>query len=311
MSKPNFLIQQSPRMSIKESEKILDESLEIIGIILPSSTKHKNKIIKIEGKGTEKENKKEIKYIDLAKQVRNKGTSDIQSKVDSLDPLFRDSIEMSSPNWQINFTAEWAGYKKKLKGPFRNVPSEYDLSDDIQFYKDEACFESSEYNFEMVSRNYRGFLFSSIALIDSYINRHILFYNFKKYKSDNFIKLTESKNTEHRLELFINEFCNFNFSEFIKHEEWSDFKRLKTLRNEVIHSLNPFLGISLQEISQNLNLSINGIGTFLKVLQMGQNRHTLTFIERVRTSPVIHFNRITIKENGKYEEKLIRNKISR
>jgi hypothetical protein len=278
-----------------------------LNIVLPSAPKHKQAIIK--NQGTDKE--KKIKYIDLVKQIREFGTCEIQGDLDRTDMVFGGTFGMSSPNWQFSFTTEWAGYKKKLKGPFRNVPSESDLSDDIEFYKDETCIESCEYDFDMVARNYRGYLFSTIALIDSYINRHLILFEFKGENSSGFKELKESRNTEHRLELFIDTYCNFKFADFIKSKEWSDFKKLRLLRNEVIHSTNPYLGISLREIATNLNLSIHGIGTFLKKLQEGQGRLTLAFIERIRTSPVIHYNQVTLKAEGKFEEKKFINKISR
>lgn len=307
MENPNFLIQQSPRLSSKQSELIINEILKKLNIILPSSNKNKQSIIK--NKGTE--NEKHIKYFALVKQIRETGTCEIQEDLDRLDSVFGGTFGMSSPTWQLNSTTEWAGYKKKLAGPFRSYPSESELSDDIEFYKEETCIESNVYDFEMVARNYRGFLFSTIALIDSYINRHIILFKFKNRESDIFSELKESRIAERRLELFINEFCNFSFSDFVKSPEWSDFKKLKALRNEVIHSTDPYLGINLQEIASNLNLSINGVGTLLKKLQEGQNRISLGFIEKIRTSPVIHFNRVTIKAEGEFEEKTYFNKISR
>jgi len=307
MDNPQFLIQQNPRLSIKESEKIIDEILRRLNIFLPTKNRNRQSIIK--GKGTE--NEIHIKYSDLVKQIRENGICEIQKDLDRMDEVFGGTFAMSSPTWHLKTKTEWAGYSKELQGPFRNVPSESDISDDIEFYKEETCIESCNYDFDMVARNYRGYLFSTIALIDSYINRHIILFDFKGRKSNRFLELKESKNTEQRIELFIDEFCNFTFTDFIKSREWSDFKKLKTLRNEVIHSVNPFLGISIQEIASNLNLSINGIGNFLKRLQEGQNRISLGFIEKVRTSPIIHYNQVTIKSEGKFEEKKYINKISR
>lgn len=78
MENPQFLIQQSPRLSIKESENIIDELLKRLNILLPPMDKHKLSIIS--NKGTDKE--EVIKYIDLVKQIRKSGTCIIQIDLD-------------------------------------------------------------------------------------------------------------------------------------------------------------------------------------------------------------------------------------
>ena len=43
---PPFLVQQEPRLSIKESEKVINELLRRLNIVLPSAPKHKQAIAK-------------------------------------------------------------------------------------------------------------------------------------------------------------------------------------------------------------------------------------------------------------------------
>lgn len=305
---PPFLVQQEPRLSVKESEKIVDYILDKLNIILP--TKNKNHQFIIMNQGSENEEKK--KYFELVNEVRETGVCGfIQADLDRTDNVFGGTFGLSTPNWQMNLTTEWAGYRRELNGPCRNIPSEFDLSEDIEFYKEETCLESVYYDFNMSSRNYRGYLFSSLALIDCYINRHIISFRFNGLNTEQFNRLKESRNTEERIEIFVNEFCNFSFDELRQTNAWDDFKKLKILRNEVVHSLNPYMGFEFKEVATNLNLSINGVGTLLKKLQEGQGRISLGFIERVRTSPVVHFNQVTLKADGKHEEKKHFNKISR
>lgn len=297
---PAFLVQQEPRLSTKEAETIVDDILKKLGIKLNSTIKKKEYIIK--NQGTEKEEKK--KYYELVNQVRQSGICGfIQTDLDRQDPVFGATFGMSTPTWQMKLTTEWAGYKKELNGPCRNIPSEIDLSEDIEFYKEETCIESSNHDFEMVSRNYRGYLFSSIALVDCYINRHIILFDFNGLQSEEFEKLKKSRNTEERIELFIIIFCNFDFTELKQSKIWDDFKKLKNLRNEMVHSVNPYMGFELKELATNLNLSVNGVGGLLKKLQDGQGRNSLGFIERIRTSPVIHFNQVTLRADGNHHEK--------
>lgn len=303
-----YLIQQEPRLSIREAGVIVDEMLNGLGI-KPKTSEKKHDYITL-NQGTNKEEKK--KYTDLIRQVRETGICDfIQKELDRYDNVFGGALSISTNASGLSLSVEWAGYRKELNGPFRNTPSEIELSDDIEFYKREACIESSLYDFEMVCRNYRGYLFSSIALIDCYINRHILFYDKKENNSNDFKKLKESRNTEERVEFFIKIFCNFPFSNLKQTMVWDDFKKLKCLRNEIVHSTNPFMGIEIKELASNLNLSISGVGALLYKLQIGQSKNSLSFIERVRTSPIIFFNQITKTKDGKIHEKKHHNKICR
>ena len=302
MENPQVLVQQEPRLTKKEAEKYLYDLLLKLNIKLPND-KSKQYILK--------DGKTKIHCKDLIDQLINKGICDIQIDLDRSDAIFGGAFSIAVSSNSMTITSEWAGFKKVYPGPSRDNSSELELSEDIEFYKNETCYESNDYNFELCARNYRAYLFSSIALIDAYINRHIHYYNFLGLKTENFLKLKKSKKAEQRVEFFINEFCIFEYKQFINSKEWNDFIKLKELRNEIVHSLTPYMGISLRYLGDNLNLSINGVGGFLKKLQEGQGRLSLGFIEKVRTSPIIHFNQITRSVDGKIHEKKIFNKLSR
>lgn len=306
--RPPFLAQQAPRLSIKESENIVDEILSKLEIRLPKNEKYKQSISKTGRTG--KEERKE--YRTLVDEVRKYGIcSFIQESLDHNDEVFGGTFGVSTNTSSLKIISEWGEYKKELKGPCRNVPSEIDISEDIEFYKDESCIESDSQNLDMCVRNYRGYLFSSIALIDCYINRHILYFKARKLNSKRFTDLENSRNLEERIEIFVELFCIYPMAELKSNIIWDNFKKLKNLRNEVIHAIDPYMGIELREMASNLNLSINGVGSLLKKLQEGQGRVSLGFIERVRTSPVIHFNQITSLPNGKHKTKQIISKTIR
>lgn len=170
---PPFLIQQEPRLSTKEAEKIVDDILCKLHVKLHSKNRHKEFVIK--NQGTDKEEKK--RYSELVEQTRKYGICGfIQVDLDRSDQVFGGTFGMSTPNWQLKMSTEWAGYKKELQGPCRTIPSEIDLSEDIEFYKEETCIESANHDLDMCARNYRGYLFSSIALVVCYINRHIVLF---------------------------------------------------------------------------------------------------------------------------------------
>lgn len=300
---PQFLIQSASRLSIKEAEKIVDDIFLAFGVEVPAKSKRVFKIVS--GRG--EKNERIVTYTELLEGVRQHGICDIfQQIIDSKDFVFGGTLGASS-QYGIDMKTEWAGYTKKLRNPFRIAPSELELSDDIEFYKEESCIEScidsDQRDFEMCSRNYRGYLFASIALVDCYINKHILVFKFQGKTSPNFERLQMSTRIEERIELFVTDFCDFTFTELKQTLIWSDFMLLKGLRNQIVHSTEPFMGISLREICLNLNLSIRGIGALLKKLQEGQGRLSLGFIEKVRTSRVIEFNEIIRKRDGSYHQK--------
>lgn len=305
-----FFVQQTPNLSIKEAEKNLKYIMNLLGLEVDEKNKHKQQFAKY---GKDKSVKKVYKFTDLRDEIRNTGICELHEDLDNLDPIFEFQFNPSTNSSGIKIGIEWEGYKTEVQGPCRIGPSEWELSRDIEFYKNESCieFNSGLEGFEMGARNYRGYLFSSIALIDAYINRHIKYEQSKNYNSEDFEKLVASRKTDVRIELFTKVFCKISFEQLKETREWNDFKKLKKIRNSIVHSTEPYMGISLKDISSNLNLSISGIGGLLKLLQESQNKHTLKFIERIRNSSKIDFQERYSDKNGKTKIKIKRNKICR
>jgi len=303
-----FLIQQSPNLSIKEAEKNLCHLLQLLGIKINNKSRVNQTINKF---NKDKKIVKSYSFLELRNEIRENGICELHSDLDNLDPIFDHQFNPSTNSSALTITVEWEGYKTEIKGPCIITPSEWALSDDIEFYKSETCIEFNSNNFEMGARNYRGFLFSCIALIDAYINRHIKYSESKKISSEKFKQLQLSKRIEDRIKLFAEIYCNSNFYEINKTEEWNNFKKLHKLRNNIIHSTEPHLGLGLKEISEYLNLSIKGIGGLIKILQESQNKHTLKFIEKVRNSSIIHFKNYFADKNGKTKTKIEYRKIKR
>jgi hypothetical protein len=302
--RPEYLKQELYCLSNKEAEKSLNTFLQNIGNVNPKSIKlKKDKNITITNPiGI----KQKFSYAELINELRKNGISSFfQETIDNTDEVFGGTFSMAHTMPNVSVKVKWAGFEKTFNGISRNTPSEIDLADDIEFYKEEACIESVDIGLEMTSRNYRGFLFSCIALIDSYINKHIVLRKYNGFNSAGFDELCQSQNCEHRIELFVNLFCDFSFDSLKSNRAWTDFKKIKNLRNEVVHSLSPYFGIEVKELATNFNLSIHGIGTLLKFLQEGQNRRSLGFIERIRTSKVIYYNEVLAKSDGSFQEKKI------
>ena len=301
MNAPQYLIQDEINLSAKAAEKIVDKLLSYHNISFKSKGKH-NEIIFINRGET---NEKTFKYHELIAITRKEGVCTLlQSYFDNTDIVFGGAFGMSASGG-LELTSTWGGYSKKLKAPFTHNPSEIELYKDIEFYKSETCIESNNYIFELCFRNYRAFLFSCIALVDAYINRHIALSKFQGLSSKKFNDLVLCRNTDERINLFLKTYANKDVKSINQTEEWRKFQELKTLRNEITHSINPYLGVSIRELPRNLNYSNAGIGGLLKLLQEAQGRKTLTFIEKVRNSPLIHFNEVIQESDGMYKVKKI------
>lgn len=295
MEKPQHLDIEEQRLSIKEAQKIVDDLLHIVGIKLPNANKSQQEIL-IEHSG------EKIKYFELQNHTRKYGVCDpLQFIIDRKDNVFQATFGMSSPNHQLPQSVNYAGYSKSLAGPFRCYPVEMEISNDIEFYREETCIESADETFEMCFRNYRGFLLSCVSLVDAYINSHILISNFNKFSSEDFTSLKECFNTEKRIELFLKVFAEVDLSAINQTEEWDNFKKIKDQRNEMIHVSAPFLGISIKDLATNLNYSKKGIGGLLKLFQTLQRKHSLGFIEQIRNAPKVYYNKITVKADRTYE----------
>lgn len=241
-------------------------------------------------------------FRELTQITRKSGiVGPIQRDIDHSDEIFGRTFGISTPTTALGqVTTTYAGFSRTLKPPMRNMPVESDLSLDILFYREETCMWSNEYDFQMCARSYRSYLMACIALVDAFINRHILIYRHNKLDSDEFNQLQTCPRLEDRLNLFLIISSGENISSINGGTEWIHFKALRNLRNEMIHINSPFLGYSIQEFSDHLNLCKLGIGGLLKLIRNVQKKQSLGFIERVRTAPIAHANDITFKSENEH-----------
>lgn len=254
------------------------------------------------------ERKETITFRELVKIARLEGVAwPIQKHLDRADDIFGGTFSLSTPSKMIGqVTSTYAGHTKVLKPPMTDKPVESALSDDIMFYREETCFVSNIYDFEMCTRNYRSYLFACIALVDAFINRHILIYNFRKLNSPLLVELQRSPRLEERMDLFLKISTGQGITSINKGTEWVHFMLLRKLRNEMTHINSPSLGYSIGEFADHLNYSRLGIGGLLRLIRHKQKKHSLGFIERICTAPIIHLNDITFKADDKYIVKRIK-----
>lgn len=139
-----------------------------------------------------------------------------------------------------------------------------------------------------------------ISLVDAFINRHTLIFNFEGKKHKALDELNKVLPIEDKLKQLLVLTTGSGISSINGGVEWQHFMDLKKLRNKMIHLSAPSLGYSIHEFADHFNLVKKGIGGLLARIRSLQGTTTLGFIEALKTAPTVHFNEITHRGDGKH-----------
>lgn len=294
---PYFLEMTKYHLSENEARRTVIELLLATGCTSPAGGWDKSTLTF----GPPEKNEK-MTFREMVKIARERGiVAHVQTQIDRSDDIFGGTFGLSTPTMAFGqVTTTFAGHTQILKPPMTDLPVELGLSEDIMFYREETCLESNKYDFEMCTRNYRAYLTSCIALVDAFINRHILIYKFRNLNSDDFELLQHTSRLEDRLDLFLKISTGHNLSAINGGTEWIHFKKLRGLRNEMTHINTPSLGYSIGEFAEHLNYAKKGVGGLIRLIRQLQGKNSLGFAERIRTAPLVYFNEITFKGDGKH-----------
>ncbi|MBI2271933.1 MAG: hypothetical protein HYU69_16450 [Bacteroidetes bacterium] len=294
---PYFLEIEENHLSIGEAKRLVTETLLNNGIKSPKGGWERASFLF--GPPDKQET---VTFQKLFSIARKHGVvAYIQGNIDRTDDIFGGTFGISSPTMAFGtISSSYAGFSRILKPPMTDQPVEYEISEDIMFYREEICLFSNEYDFTFCTRYYRAYLTSCIALVDAFINRHILLYKFRGQNSQEFEELQRTSRLEDRLELFLKVSTGKDLTAINGGAEWIHFKNLRRLRNEMTHINSPSLGYSITEFAEHLNYAKKGVGGLLRLIRQLQGKQSLGFIEKVRTAPIIYFNEITHKADGKH-----------
>jgi len=299
MNLPHFLKIEKYHLSRKEAEHAVEAALRHYGYCKPI----KESWGEIDLTITENGQPEKFKFYQLVQEARLSGIAlkVLQKEIDNEDPFFGGSFSLATPNHQLEIAVNFAGNEKKLKGPCRIGPVEQELAEDILFYKQQVCEYSNSHDFSLSCRYYRSYIFSSISLIEAFINRHIQIFRTQGLESPEFQQLEREFKLENKIDLWLKVFSQKSLSVINFTKEWNDFKMLQKERNMLTHAVEPFYGHQINEIANYLNFSRTGVGGLLTLLRRTQNLKSLAFMERLRTAPKITYEQITLKaenENG-------------
>jgi hypothetical protein len=241
----------------------------------------------------------QVSYQKLVEETAKHGYNRVQLFREASDDIFGVGIGMTcaESDHGVVLDVEYGGHKETLRSPYYYNPVEWDLSEDILAYRQEACLWSNEYLFTDCVRNYRAYLFSCIALVDAFINRHIIMYKHRGYNSQDLSDLQRCPRLEERLDLFMKVSANKGLSAINQGGEWIDFKKLRALRNSITHIEKPVLAYHLNDFAVHFNYVRAGIGGLLKRIRYEQGKQSLCFIDRLVNAPLAYSNAIK-QENG-------------
>jgi len=248
-----------------------------------------------------------VSFRELVDEARRTGIAGrLQEHLDKCDPIFGGAFaDVCIPNHQMKCSREYAGWRKEVQGPCRTSCVERDLTEDILYYRREACERSDEYDFRVTARAFRSYLSVCVSLLDAFINRHILLAQHDGFSSPEFDRLKVETNLEEKVRLWWAVCSEDDPASFFQSAAWNHLQQLRTKRNEILHAVEPISIYSLKEIGLYLNLVRTGIGELLLQLRRAHQKPTLGFIERLRTAPKVDFHQITFRADGKHEIKVI------
>jgi hypothetical protein len=154
------------------------------------------------------------------------------------DSFFGGTHDIGTPNDNMTIKTTYAGWEKEVQGPCRLGLAEMDMMEDILTYRRQACDHSADHTFRLLARDYRAYLGACISLIDAFINRHILVATHDGFASPEFERLKASKNTEERVELWLDVCSEKPKEHLFRTKEWCHFQALRQKRNELAHAVS-------------------------------------------------------------------------
>ena len=222
------------------------------------------------------------------KEARDSGIPKILYRIiDGKDPCFGGSLELATNSKAISLAIEFAGYSRQLRGPCRFFPIEVELTDDIIFHRRAACETSASSDFTECSRHFRAYLQSAVSMMDAFLNRYILLLEYTHAQVPD--GLRGPGRLDDRIDLWVRGIASRDPSELRQGPEWSQFSELRQERNRLVHAVEPYMGMRIQDLPRFLNAVRMGLGGLLLRMRQLAGQPTLGFIERLRTAPKISF----------------------
>jgi hypothetical protein len=234
----------------------------------------------------------EASFREAVTQARERGSAEaLRVYTNGPEPYFGPAISISADGEGPTIELALASHKMKLKTPMRQGSVEIELTEDILEHRRKASEMSLKGHdgFQTTAMHFRGYLLVSCALVEAFLNRHVVVDIANGRSSANLTELQKPCSVERRFELWVQEFCGKTIATVKSSAEWSDFQELRQRRNSLMHSAHGILGIELKDTARQLNLVRRGVGGLISLLRQEQSLPPLPFAERLETAPEATF----------------------
>ena len=229
---------------------------------------------------------------ELQEQVRRTGYPETWGTlVDNNDPWFGGGISFATTSKALTFKTQRGNHTIEVPGPGRVAPVERELADDILHFRREACAYSDEPGLVGTCRAYRAYVFACVSLVECFLNRYVVVLDDSDPKK---AKLHEGRYLGERIKGWLKHHAGASDADITyftaASKAWSDFARLVSARNHIIHANEMWYGDELREVAKDLNRVNAGVGNLLGRMRDVEGTPPLGFIERLRSAPKVSTN---------------------
>ena len=233
---------------------------------------------------------KEIEYV-----KKNGKANTLQMMLDSNDRFLNTPLSIGilgdDCGLKIEMNSKYGSHASSIQFPGVIEAPEISFADDITYFRREAVRTFNDNDLSGFSRSYRGFLQSSVSLIDCFLHRytfHIKTMIPSTNEYSNTAVLDSRKSMEERLEAWMVTFAYHKIDEYKNSKQRSKFIELKNQRNNIVHPSNPSIPYGAKEVVKYLNYAQDGIGGLLSELRKYTGySENIGFIQQIKTQPVI------------------------
>lgn len=234
----------------------------------------------------------EVSFRAAVQDARERGTAEnLWSYLNGNDPYFVFTIGSSMDGEGLTLEIGFAGQKLKLEAPMRQGSVELELTEDILEHRRQASLHSLKGHdgFGLTSMHFRGYLLSSCALVEAFLNRCVLLEVMRRPNSPALAELQNPCRIERKFQLWLDEFAGEPLTSINSGTEWDHYQELRRLRNSLMHATHSMLGIGLKDTARQLNLVRQGVGGLINLLRRTQSLPPVPFAERLETAPECQF----------------------
>lgn len=234
---------------------------------------------------------KTVSVLELVKEMRDTGVlSEIQKIRDLADPVFGGTLSLATNSKALKLHLKHGGYEIDVPGPGLIKPSDALIAEDILYFRLRACEYSNEPKLEITSRYFSSYVFFCVAMIEHFVHRYLLTALQNPTTKNSAQSILDYRGRfDDRMDLWLQMFTGHNLAHISNRAEWGLFIKLKSVRNKLIHGVEPYFAFSVKDMAEYLNCVQIGVGGLMLLIRDLQNQPSLLVIERLRTAPKIKY----------------------